>query len=314
MRFELTILGTSAALPAYNRFPSAQILNIQDQLFLIDCGEGTQMRMMEFGVKKNRIEQIFISHLHGDHVYGLIGLLTSFGLNNRTNPLTIFSPPGLEEIINIQFKYTGGQNSPFPIHFKVLDPTQSETIFDNDLLSVTTLPLLHRIPTVGYLFREKEHPRNILPEKIRAYQIPYTSIPAIKNGEDFQNLNGQIIPNTELTLAPRVPRTFAYCSDTAFNEALIPLIEGVDLLYHESTFCEDHQEQAKITMHSTAKQAATIAAKAKAGQLILGHYSARYKVLDCFLEEAQAIFSNTLLGKEGMVYEVLLKRMKEIDF
>ena len=302
MRFELTLLGTNSALPAYGRFPSSQVLNIQESHYLIDCGEGAQIRMVEFGVRSGRIRQAFISHLHGDHIYGLIGFLSSQSLTGRQRPLDIFAPSGLEEIIQVQLKHTGGVG--FSLRFHTIDTEKHQLIFEDKHTEVYSLPLLHRVPASGFLFREKERPRNMRPEKIEAYNIHYRDIPAIKAGAGLDLPGGRHIRNEELTLPPPAPRSYAYCSDTAYCEALVPLIQGVGLLYHESTFCEDMQEQAALTGHSTARQAATIAAMAGAGRLILGHYSSRYKSLEPFLQEARAVFPNTELGMDGRVFEV----------
>ncbi len=306
MRFELTLLGTNSAVPAYGRFPTAQVLNVRESLFLIDCGEGAQMRINDFNVRRNKIKQAFISHLHGDHIYGLIGFLSSLALNNRKKPFHIYSPEGLEEIIGVQLKYTGGL--PFALHFHTIDPSRHQLIFENKKLRVHSLPLDHRIPTCGFLFREKERERSMRPEKIREYDIHHRFIPGIKQGGDYVLPDGRVIPNNELTAPPPAPRSYAYCSDTAYNEQLAPLIKGVDLLYHEATFCEEDAEQAVITKHSTARQAASIARQAEVGKLVLGHYSSRYKELDHFLEEARAVFPNTELGEDGKVFSLPASR------
>ena len=305
--FELTILGVNAATPAFGRHPSAQILQVQEKYYLVDCGEGTQMQMLNFGVKRSKINQIFISHLHGDHVYGLIGLLTSLGLNGRTAALEIFSPGGLKEMIDIQISYSGG-GLPYPIQFHEVDTTQNTIIFEDQLVRVYSIPLQHRVPTNGFLFTEKERPRNIIGDKIKEYKIPYQVIPSIKSGADFTLPDGRVVPNEELTIAPPIPRSYAYCSDTRFTESIIPLIKGVDLLYHEATFCSDAKEQAEVSMHSTAQEAATIALKAGVGKLILGHFSSRYRDLSLFKEEAIKIFPESIIGEEGGSYAVTRNR------
>jgi ribonuclease Z len=221
--FALTVLGCSAAIPTLTRSLAAQVLNVHEQLYLIDCGEGTQQQMMRLGVKRNRIDHIFISHLHGDHCFGLIGLLTSYGLLGRKNALYIFSPVGLEEMILTQFRCIRYE-SPFPIHFHVVDPTQAVQIFENAHLTVRTIPLKHRVPTCGYLFCEKPQPRNIIAAKITELQLTFTDIKAIKNGADFHAADGTFFSNDTLTYEPVVPRSFAYCSDTAFYP---PIIEQV---------------------------------------------------------------------------------------
>ncbi len=282
---------------------SAQVLQIHQHFFLIDCGEGTQMRMSDFDIPRNKIRQIFISHLHGDHVFGLPGLLFSFALNDRREPLDIFSPPGLKEMILAQLRPGGGE-LPFALHFHEVNPALSELIFENKDLTVHTLPLRHRIPTTGFLFREKIRPRNIRPEKIAAFGLSIPQIKAAKVGEDIALSGGRILSNEELTLAPPAPRSFAYVSDTAFEEKIIPLIEGVDLLYHEATFTHDLLENAEMTLHSTARQAATIALRANVKRLILGHFSSRYQDLQPLLEEAKEVFPETELGEEGKTREV----------
>ncbi|MEL6924681.1 MAG: ribonuclease Z [Bacteroidota bacterium] len=307
MQFNLTILGCNAALPANGRHPSAHALNIHEHCFLIDCGEGTQMRMNSFGIRKSRIHHIFISHLHGDHIFGLIGLLTSMSLGGRESSLEIFSPPGLRQIIQIQLDLGAGHLT-YPLHFREINPEAHQLIFENKELEVYSLPLLHRVPTAGYLFREKRAPLNIRPEKISEHNIPFTAIPDIKAGADYHTPSGKCISNEELTLPPRLTRSFAYCSDTAYHEGLVPLIKGVDLLYHEATFANDKKEHAPITMHSTAQQAASIASQAAVGQLILGHYSSRYKDVNVLLNEAKAVFENTVLGEEGRCYELPARR------
>jgi ribonuclease Z len=308
MKFELTILGTSAAVPYRNRYLSGQVLNVHDELFLIDCGEGTQFRMAEFQVKKMRINHIFITHLHGDHFFGLFGVLTSLAMNGRREALDIFAPQGLEEIIKVVFQ-NSYYESPFPIRFHTVDIKGGLTqILETKKLTVYAFPLAHRVPTVGYLFKEKTLPHNILAEKIAEYNIPFTDIKAIKNGADFTNTEGVLIPNSELTTPPPKPRSFAYCSDTAYWEDIIPHIQGVDLLYHEATFGHEMAAHATITGHSTAYQAGLIAQKAEVGQLIIGHFSSRYDNLEHLLAEAKKVFGETVLGIDGQVYSVELHR------
>ncbi len=319
MKFELTILGTSAAVPYRNRYLSGQVLNVHDELFLIDCGEGTQFRMADFQVKKMRINHIFISHLHGDHFFGLFGVLTSLAMSGRKAALDIFSPQGLEEMIKVVFQ-NSYYESPFPIRFHVVNTENTEgaltQILETKKLTVYAFPLTHRVPTTGYLFKEKTLPRNILAEKIKEYNIPFTAIKDIKNGADFEITNGTsrdsreglLIPNLELTTPPPKPRSFAYCSDTAYLESLIPHIQGVDLLYHESTFMHDMAAHAAMTGHSTAYQAGLIAQKAEVGKLIIGHYSSRYDDLEPLLAEAKTAFEETVLGIDGQIYVVEFKK------
>jgi ribonuclease Z len=300
LKFSVTPLGTNAAVPAYGRFLTSQVVNVQDHLYLIDCGEGTQMRMVQYRVKWRKIENVFISHMHGDHVYGIVGWLSSMNLNRRTSGLCFHGPPELEEFIRHQLKLTGHLN--FPLQFRVVDPTKYECIFEDNQVSVYSLPLIHRIPASGFLFKEKSRPRSMVGEAIEQYNIPYAAIPSIKQGADFTLPDGTIIPNVELTTPPPAVRSYAFCSDTAYNEPLLPYIQHVNLLYHESTFMEEHLVQAAETGHSTARQAATIARNAAAEHLLLGHFSSRYRDLSGLLEEAKAVFPSTSLAKDGEEY------------
>lgn len=306
-QFKLTLLGTNSASPTPNRFTSAQVLELEGQSYLIDCGEGTQIRMQQFGIKKAKIDQIFISHLHGDHINGLIGFLNSLALNGRTTPMQIFAPVGLEGLLHTYNSLTGGQ-LPYDCRFHNLNTEKHQLIFENKQVEVYSIPLDHRVPASGFLFREKTKLRSIIGEKIPLHQIPFKDIPSIKAGNDWIDTEGNLIPNNELTIDPPLPRSFAYCSDTAYKEDIIPIIKRVDLLYHEATYCEDGANLAKERGHSTAKEAATIAQKAEVNQLILGHYSSRYKTLEQFGQEAQSIFPNTLIGEDGVSVEVPLKK------
>jgi ribonuclease Z len=307
MRFDVTLLGCNAAIPANGHFLSGQVINIQEHWYMIDCGEWSQNRLSDLKIPRNRIGQIFISHLHGDHFFGLIGLITSYGLSGRQLPLEIFSPPGLREIIEIQLLYCGVE-LPFELRFKEIDTRKSDKIFSDEVVEVFTVPLRHRIPTAGFLFRERPFDRNILPEKIEEFQIPYDQIKAIKKGRDFVTPEGKQVPNAVLTSPPYKQRSYAYCSDTAYHEAIVPLIKGVDLLYHETTFTEVHRKEADYSLHATAKDAATIAQLAGAGKLITGHYSTRYQDLQVILDEALAVFPETVLGLDGGCYEVPLTK------
>ncbi|MDB4505826.1 ribonuclease Z [Saprospiraceae bacterium] len=309
MKFELTILGCNSAIPANNRFPTAQVLNVRGQLYLIDCGEGTQIRLRDNRIRGSRINQIFISHLHGDHIFGLIGVLSSYGLNGRKERLHIYCPPHLDEIINIQLKYTG-HPLPYPIEFHITDPEKNQLIFEDKVVEVYTIPLTHRIPTQGFLFIEKRQSDSMIPQKIKAYNIPFKEIQSIKDGNDWVNSNGETVTHSELTTPAPKSRSYAFCSDTMYNESIVSIIEGADLLYHESTFLHSELEFAIKTKHSTSLQAATIAQKAKVGKLILGHYSSRYVELDKLLDEAKSVFPNTELGLEGKRFEVKMSKNK----
>lgn len=302
MKFALTILGVNAATPAFGRFPTSQVLQFHNQYFLLDCGEGAQMRMGDFNIPRHKINRIFISHLHGDHIFGLPGLLFSLDLNGRQESMDIYSPPGLKEMILAQLR--PGAALSFPISFHEVGTTEESLVFENADLTVRSIPLKHGIPTVGYIFREKERPLNIRPEKIAEHQLSIVQIKAAKAGEDIVLENHIRIANQELTLPPAPLRSYAFLTDSLCDESVLPYITGVSLLYHDTTFCEDHAEKAAATMHSTVRQAAALAQKAKVGRLITGHYSSRYKDLEIFLEEARPIFPNTELGLEGVTYEI----------
>ncbi len=275
---------------------------MRDKQYMIDCGEGTQIRMRQMNVKTNRLGHIFISHLHGDHVFGLIGLISSFGMLNRTADLHIHAPNGLEQIMLPQLQFFC-DDLPFQVVFHTFDTKKNELIFEDRSVQVFSIPLKHRVPSAGFLFEEKPRDRHIKRDMIDFYGIPTWRIPKIKQGEDFVTDEGEIIPNERLTTMPDKPKRFAYCSDTAYSEKIIPIISGVNLLFHEATFMDDEAVRAKNTQHSTAAQAATIALKANVGQLIIGHYSARYSNKNGLLREAKAVFENTVLGEDMKIYE-----------
>ena len=303
MKATLTILGCGSALPTRKNFPSSQMLEIRDKQFLIDCGEGTQIRMRQMGLRTNRLGHIFISHLHGDHVFGLIGLISSFGMLNRTADLHIHAQADLEKIMEVQLLYFCA-DLPFKLIFHTINPRNHALIYEDRSVQVFSIPMKHRVPCCGFLFEEKPRDRHIIREMIDFYQIPTWRIPKIKQGDDFETLDGEVIPNALLTTAPELPKRFAYCSDTAYSEKIIPIIEGVDCLFHEATFMEDELVRSKQTEHSTARQAGEIARKAKVKKLIIGHYSARYINQHELLNEAKAVFENTILGEDMMVYQI----------
>ena len=296
--FELTILGCSSATPTSTRNPTAQLLNIAERFFLIDCGEATQIQLRKFKLKFQRINNIFISHLHGDHYLGLIGLLSSMHLLGRTVDLHLYCPPELEEIIQVQFKYSQ-TTLRFNIVYHPHNYIANDLIFEDTKVEVRTILLNHRIPCCGFLFTEKPVLANISKEVLQKYHIPVEQILAIKGGADYITPEGEVIPNSKIVTNKIKPRSYAYCSDTCYDERIIEIIKGVDLLYHEATFLNEMLPRAKETFHSTALQAATIAKKAEVHQLMIGHYSARYKDLQPLLEEAQTVFSNTVLSIEG---------------
>lgn len=303
MKFEITILGSGAATPTLNRNPSGQYVYVNERHFLMDCGEGTQIQLRKHKVKFQKINHIFISHLHGDHYLGLMGFLSSLHLLGRTKKMTIFSPPGLKEIILIQLRHSKTYLS-FEIEFIELEHSDSEVIFEDELVSVSAFPLNHRVRTYGYHFAEKQRPNKIKKEAISEYNISLENILKIKSGEDLILEDGSIVPNSELTIVADEPKSYAYCSDTKYKEEICTWIKNVTAVYHEATFIEKHLDRASKTYHSTAKQAATIALKSDAKQLLLGHFSARYPNTAIHLKEAKEIFSNTYCVEDGDVFRL----------
>lgn len=298
----LTILGCYAATPRTLTNPTAQVLELKNHLFLIDCGEGTQVQLRKSKIKFSRINHIFISHLHGDHFYGLIGLISTFRLLNRSQELHIYGPVGIKEIILLQLKYADSWTN-FPLVFHELISRESELILEEVNLTVSTIPLKHRIYTNGFLFREKLGERKLNMEAVGKYKIEICDYQNLKNGKDYITHENEVIPNQVLTFDPPKPKSYAFCSDTVFDLDIIPYVNGVDVLYHEATFLDEHQKLATPTKHSTAKQAAEIARQAEVGTLILGHFSTRYGSIQPFLEEAQTIFEPTLLADDGKVFQ-----------
>ncbi len=299
--FALTILGSNSAIPAYGRNPTAQVLQTSEENILIDCGEGTQMQLARHKIKRSRINRIFISHLHGDHYFGLIGLLTSMDLMNRTQPLHIHAPAELENIIQIHLKASYSVMG-YPLHFHALPG--DGCIVDEPSLRVDCFPVDHRIACWGFLFSEKKNPRKVIPERAKSFEIPPLFYEQLQRGKDFITAKGTIIPNDEVTEAARPPRRYAYCADTLYDESLVDIVRGVDLLYHETTYLKNQEEKASQRFHSTTVQAATIAKKAEVGQLVIGHFSAKYEHLEPFLEEASEIFPRTILALEGSCIQV----------
>jgi ribonuclease Z len=303
MSFHLTILGTSSALPTSERYPTAHVLNAHERLFLIDCGEGTQMQMRRYRIRFGKISHIFISHLHGDHMFGLYGLLSTFNLMGRKEPVWLYGPLDLEPLMKRHFA-DFDINLNFEIKFKGLSGKQPELILDTKKLTVTALPLKHRVPCYGYLFREKEADRKIIKEKIEEYTISIKDISAIKKGADLILENGTVIPNDELTIPPQRPKSYAFCSDTKYFKTLHNYVKGVDLLYHEATFDKNKTDLAHETGHSTASEAAVVAKEAGVKRLIIGHFSARYKDPLLLEAEAREIFPDTIAAIDGTTYEV----------
>lgn len=296
------ILGCYAATPRILTNPTAQVLDINNHLFLIDCGEGTQVQLRKHKIKFFRIKHIFISHLHGDHVYGLVGLISTFKMLKRDTPLHVYGPKGIKELITTQLRLSNAWTD-YPLHFHELESKQSEIIFEDEKVTVRTIPLQHRIYCNGFLFEEAPKDRKLNLNKVLNFNIDKAYYNSIKKGKDITLSSGEVIPNKELTFAPEPSKNYAFCSDTKYDEAKLPLIENATVLYHESTFLESHEHLCEFTGHSSAKQAATMAKKANVGQLILGHYSTRYNNIELFLEEAKTIFENTLLADDGKLIE-----------
>ncbi len=303
MKFEVTILGSSSATPIFNRNPSAQALNINEHLYLVDCGEGTQQQMLRFDVKASRIDHIFISHLHGDHYLGLVGLLSSMHLNGRTKTLKLFGPPELKEIIDIQLRYSD-TTLQYAIDFIPTQTNNAQVILDNQDITVETIPLDHRIACTGFLFRGKKRLRKIIKEKVASMDIPVEYYSAIKKGADYVSAEGTVYKNSDITISPAEPKTYAYCSDTIYNDSYFSQIGNADLLYHESTFLNNMLERAQSTYHTTAWQAGDVALKTGAKKLLIGHFSARYKTLNELLEEARSVFPDTELAIEGKTFVI----------
>lgn len=303
MRFEVLVLGNSSATPMYERHPSAQVVNYNGQLYLIDCGEGTQSQLVRYGIKASRINHIFISHLHGDHYLGLVGLLSSQNLVGRKADLHLYGPAPLQEIIDIQLKYSDTRLR-YALHFHVTDPTQPQVILDMAALRVSAFPLYHRIPCTGFRFDEGDRPAKLRQDVVERLQIPHALLNGIKRGANFTDMDGREYFNEELTTPAPASRSYAYCSDTVKTTEYWSSIQGVDLLYHESTFLHDMSDRAKETFHTTALEAGEIAEQVGAKALLLGHYSARYKHRDLqlLLDEAQSRFPNTQLSVEGKWY------------
>lgn len=299
---KITILGCYAATPRTFNNPTSQVLEMQNRFFLIDCGEGTQVQLRKKKIKFSKINHIFISHLHGDHSFGLIGVITTFAMLGRETDLHVYGPKGVKELILTQLRLSGSFTT-YKLYFHELESDQSEVVFEDEKVIVKTIPLKHRVYTNGYLFQEKPKEKRLNIEKVREYAIDKCYYQNIKNGKDITLDNGQIIPNSELTFEPEKSKNYAFCSDTIYKEDIVPIIKNTDVLYHESTFLEQDEQYTEKTMHCTAKQAAKIAKLANAKNLILGHYSTRYGSIEPFKEQAQEIFPNVHLADDGREFE-----------
>ena len=298
-KFELHILGCGSALPTTRHFATSQVVNLRDKLFMIDCGEGAQMQLRKSRLKFSRLNHIFISHLHGDHCFGLMGLISTFGLLGRTAELHIHSPKGLEELLTPMLNFFC-HTLAYKVIFHEFDTRQTSGVYEDRSMTVTTIPLQHRIPCCGFLFAEKARPNHIIRDMVDFYKVPVYELNRIKNGSDYVTPEGEVIANTRLTRPSDPPRKYAYCSDTIFRPEIVEQLSGVDLLFHEATFAESELARAKETYHTTAAQAARIALEAGVRQLVIGHFSARYEDKRILLKAASAVFPNTILAKENL--------------
>lgn len=302
----VTILGNNSALPAFDRHPTAQIITMEDQIFLVDCGEGTQMQMAKYKIRRSKINHIFISHLHGDHYFGLIGLLTSMGLLGRTQELHLHAPSALEQIIGLQLR-VADIHLPYPLKFHSLCQTQPDlptVLLRETRFEVSCFPVIHRIECWGFIFREVRPFRRVNPEKARQHDVPASFFDRLKWGESYQKKDGTIVENQWVTEPASKARSYAYAADTMFDERVAAYVRGVDLLYHESTYLKDLEAQAGRRFHSTTVQAATIALQAGVQRLLIGHFSSKYEKLQAFEQEAREVFPNTDLALEGVTYKI----------
>ena len=301
--FDINILGCGSALPTTRHLATSQIVDLRDKLYMIDCGEGTQVQMRRMRVRFGRLAHIFISHLHGDHCFGLPGLISTLGMLGRTGELVVHGPKEVETYLRpVMDLFCRGME--FEVRFNPVDTRSHSLVMEDRSLSVYSIPLKHRIPTCGYLFAEKPKEAHIIREMTDFYQVPVRCMKDIKQGQDYVTPEGEVVPNSRLTRPAAPPKRYAFCSDTAYNRSIIPIIEGADLLYHEATFAECDLARAKETFHSTARQAAEIARDAHVKRLVIGHYSARYEDLSELHREAEAVFPGTILGNEGTVIPV----------
>lgn len=298
-KFELHILGCGSALPTTRHFATSQVVNLREKLFMIDCGEGAQMQLRKSRLKFSRLNHVFISHLHGDHCFGLLGLISTFGLLGRTAELHIHSPKGMEELFAPMLDFFC-KNMSYKVTFHEFETQQPVVVYEDRSMMVTTIPLRHRIPCCGFLFEEKQCPNHIIREMIDFYQVPVYELNRIKNGEDFVTPEGDVIPNSRLTRPSDPPRKYAYCSDTIYLKKIAEQIRGVDLLFHEATFAQSEKARAKATFHTTAAQAAQLALDAQVKRLVIGHFSARYEEEQVLLKEAASVFPQTVLAKENL--------------
>lgn len=297
----VTILGNNSAVPAFDRHPTSQVVTLDGNNFLVDCGEGTQIQMINYKIRRSKISHIFISHLHGDHYFGLVGLINSFSLLNHQQELHIFAPAPLQEIIEMQLKVADTRLC-YPLHFHVING--EAVLVDNEKFQISCFPTHHRIECYGFVFREKKKPRKLILESVKENNIPLHFYENLKNGEDFITSAGEVIRNDWVTSEAPKGKTYAFCADTKYEEWIIPYITNIDMIYHEATYLDNLRERAELRFHSTTKQAAMIAQKAKVGKLLLGHFSSKYDTLEEFEKEAKEVFPNTELAIEGVSYRI----------
>jgi len=297
----VTILGNNSAVPAFNRHPTSQVVSHDGTNYLVDCGEGTQIQMIKYRIRRGRISHIFISHLHGDHYFGLVGLLNTFGLLSHKQELHVYGPAPLQQIIEMQMN-VAETSLPFPLHFHTL--AKNEVLVDNERIRISCFRTAHRIECYGFLFEEKEGKRKLLIERVRKWGIPVSFYSSLQNGLDYITPRGQTVSNDQVTAAPERGKKYAFCADTKYDESIIPIIYGADMIYHETTYLDNMREKAAERFHSTTKQAAEIARRAMCGKLLIGHFSSKYSTLEAFEAEAREVFRNTELAIEGNTYEV----------
>lgn len=299
--FAVTILGNNSAVPAFDRHPTSQVVTLDGNNYLVDCGEGTQIQMINYKIRRSKISHIFISHLHGDHYFGLIGLINSFSLLSHKQELHVFGPSALKEIIELQLK-VADTTLCYPLHIHAV--TEAATLLDNDKLTVKCFRTNHRIECYGFVFEQKKQLRKLDPDKAKEHGVPTNFFDRLKNGEDYMNKDGLVIKNESVTEAAEPGKKYAFCADTKYDESLIPHIQGADMIYHETTYLDNLRERAEARFHSTTKQAALIAQKAGVKRLLIGHFSSKYDTLEEFEAEAREVFPNTELALEGVAYTI----------
>lgn len=299
--FGVTILGNNSAVPAFNRHPTSQVITLEGNNYLVDCGEGTQIQLINYKIRRSKISHIFISHLHGDHYFGLVGLINTLSLLNRQQELHVFGPSPLKEIIELQLKVADTHLS-YSLHIHAID--KAATLVEDDKIRIDCFPTNHRIECYGFSFTEKKQPRKLDLEKLKKYDIPASFYDRLKNGEDYTQKDGTLIKNESVTTKGDPEKRYAFCADTKYDESLIPFIKGADMIYHETTYLDNLREKAESRFHATTKQAALIAKKADVKKLLIGHFSSKYDVLDDFETEAREVFPDTELAIEGVVYTI----------